>query len=111
MSARPHTILSPNPPAGGRGVGLRAFQALLLFAMLASAGYVHGVWTGRWSTSEELQQASARLQRVPMQVGNWHGLTLELDPAQAARGGVLSYVLRRYQNAKTGDAVTVLIAC
>lgn len=91
---------------------MKRFLPLVAVAALAVvSGYVHGVWTDRWSHSEELEQAVARLQRVPAVIGEWRGTAHEVDPRLIAASGTVGYQLRRYENPRTGHAAEVLIAC
>jgi EpsI family protein len=87
----------------------------LLFLTAAAAvlgeGYLYGRWTGRWHGTRELTEAAARLQSLPLTVGDWKGETLELEPAVVERAGFSGYVLRRYENQRTGAAVSLLVAC
>jgi hypothetical protein len=85
---------------------------LLVIAALTVAvdGYVHGLWTNRWENSPELEQALARLGRVPLTVGEWRGQELKLKAREVEQAGFAGYLLRRYQR-HDGSAVTVLLAC
>jgi hypothetical protein len=87
----------------------------LLFLAAAAAvlgeGYLYGRWTGRWQGSRELTEAADRLQTLPLTVGDWKGEALELDRAAVERAGFSGYVLRRYENHRTGAAVSLLVAC
>ncbi len=87
-------------------------QLMPLFAgmvLLLSAGVVHGLWTERWTSQDLVQQAVARLQTVPLAIGEWRGEELEMD---ASRRAVLPGALaRRYVNQVTGKAVTLYLGC
>jgi hypothetical protein len=89
----------------------RNLLLLVVAAVIAVDGYVYGLWTGRWTDSKELAAAVARLDRLPMTIGNWKGVALELDSAVVQKAGISGYVLRRYENLRGGAAVNVLIAC
>ncbi len=86
-------------------------RLLALIALLCAAGYVHGLWTDRWSNSGELEAALARLDRVPAAFGEWQSKDLELDPRQARQAGIARYLLRRYESRKDGRSLVVLLAC
>jgi hypothetical protein len=102
---------SPPPAAGARRTFRRVLVPAFLVALLGLSGYVHGVWTGRWAHSHELESALARLDRVPHRFGDWQGTDLDLDARQVRLGGMDGFVHRRYENPKTGHAVVVLLAC
>ncbi|MCI0458956.1 MAG: EpsI family protein [Gemmataceae bacterium] len=86
-------------------------QLVSVAALIAVSGYVHGVWTDRWSVSQELQAAVGRLGRVAPTIGDWQSQPLEMDPRQRDRAGVVGYLFRNYQHARTGKSVLVLVAC
>src|SRR5260370_19734433 len=87
------------------------FLFLIAGAVLLVDGYVYGLWTGRWNDSNELAAATARLDRVPMNFGNWKGEALELEPKVLEQAGFSGYVLRRYENTRTKAVVSLLVAC
>jgi hypothetical protein len=86
---------------------------ILALVMILVVGYAHGVWTGRWSTSRKLEEAVAQIDRVPMKVDSWQGEPLKLEDEamvlQAAH--IQGYLYRKNVNAKTGDAVSMLLVC
>jgi hypothetical protein len=86
-------------------------RLLALVILIGLSGYVHGVWTDRWSNSGELESAMSQLDRVPVKIGAWQGQDEELDPRQAQRAGFTRYLLRRYENGQTGRSLVVLLAC
>ena len=80
-------------------------------ALLVSSGLVHGYWVGRWSDSEEIDAAVARLGRIPEVIDSWHGTSLEIDRRQLEVGEIDGYTSRRYEDRRSGQAVTVLLVC
>lgn len=89
-----------------------AFKPTIGFLLLVSfIGIGHGLWTDRWVYSQELQNSLIRLDRVPMNVGDWRGENLAYEPEDMARAGIRGTVLRRYRNSRTGAAVTLLVVC
>jgi EpsI family protein len=92
----------------------RFLLILVAGAFLVGDGYVYGLWTGRWHDTQELTTAAARLDRLPQTVGKdgeWQGTSLQLDPAVVEQAEFAGYILRRYENRRTGAAVTLLVAC
>jgi hypothetical protein len=79
--------------------------------VLLLSGLVHGLWTQRWQPSSALDEAVARLDRVPLTIGSWHGQALDLDPAQAAQAGLAGWCYRRYEDAHGRGAVSVMLLC
>jgi hypothetical protein len=77
--------------------------------VLIASGVVHGVWTDRWSDQGDLVTTADRLEHLPATIGDWHGTAVEMekDPNSTLAG----MIARRYVHAKTGKAVTILLAC
>jgi hypothetical protein len=80
-------------------------------AAVIAVGLVQGSWTDRWGNSAALEEAAARLDRVPWQVGDWQGKELEMDARQMARSGVARYLARRYQNRFDHTSISILLLC
>ncbi len=80
-------------------------------ALIVAAGTVHGLWTGRWSTADPLAEPAARLAALPANFGDWQGEEQTLDAKQQERAGIAGYVLRRYQNRRGGEQVTLFLLC
>jgi hypothetical protein len=78
-------------------------------AVLIASGVVHGVWTDRWSEQTDLVAAAARLEKLPMTIGAWHGSGVELE--KDLNTSLAGMVARRYVHAGNGKAVTILLAC
>jgi hypothetical protein len=79
--------------------------------LVGTLGAVHGVFTDRWGPSGQLEQALAALDRVPAAVGDWSGEDVAYEPEDMARAGIKGCVFRRYKNARTREAVSVLLVC
>lgn len=77
--------------------------------VLAGSGVVHGVWTDRWTAQPDLADAAAKLERLPLTIGAWHGsaIDMEKDPKSSLAG----VIARRYVHATTGKSVTILLGC
>lgn len=89
----------------------RSLPAILAFPLILAAGYVHGRLTDRWTASRSSAAAVASIARLPMDLGSWHGQVQELDRAVIERGGIAGYAARRYVDARTGAAVSILLVC
>src|SRR5205823_11374713 len=62
----------------------RILPVLMALPLVIAFGVAEGQWTDRWSMSDEIEQASARLRSIPTTAGEWEGTDEELDPRQAA---------------------------
>ncbi len=89
----------------------RVGAAASALALIVFGGLVQGQWTGRWSTSRELEEAVAALDRIPLDFGDWQGRSLELDPQQVAQGEIDGYISRSYANRRSGAVVQILLVC
>ncbi len=91
----------------------RYLPIVIVAVLLVVDGYVHGLWTNRWqTTSKDLELASARLQLVPMIVGDWQGESMKpLSEREVEQAGFAGYVNRRFKNYQTGSVISILLAC
>src|SRR5438552_7452602 len=87
---------------------IRIAAALVL---IVGAGLVHGSWTNRWRPSSALTAMAARVESVPMTMGDWTATSSQMPPAELAMTGAVGYFSRSYKNPKRGMAVTVLLLC
>lgn len=79
---------------------------LAVFAVVAMA-ILHGCWVGRWDEASAAGVTTAALEEIPLNLGDWRGQTLSLDPAETAHYSGVLY--RRYTNATTGVSVAVIL--
>jgi hypothetical protein len=79
--------------------------------LLASSAIVHGLWTGRWGLSTDVQAAAARCDDLPMTIGEWDGRAGQLDPGQIQVGEIVGYCSRQYVNRRTKQHVAILLIC
>ncbi len=89
---------------------MRWFAALIGSTALIVCGIVHGFWTDRWTPPVETAEAAARLEQVPLELGDWDGEVNEVKPGEAG-AGVAGCIKRRYVNRKTGAAVSLFLVC
>jgi hypothetical protein len=89
----------------------RPLPILIVLSVIVLSGVVDGFWTDRWTVTEELHAATAKLATVPMTVGDWDGRSLEIDARALEIGEIAGYVRRFYVNRRTGSTVTLVILC
>jgi hypothetical protein len=90
---------------------LRPFYLGVAFVFILTTGVVHGLWTNRWNPSPALEQAAARLDRLPLDIGDWRGQDEDLNAIHVAIGEIKSYKLRRYIHKESKEIVSLLIVC
>jgi Protein of unknown function (DUF3485) len=86
----------------------RLIFCVLATAMLLVCGLVHGYWTDRWYPPTDLAEAAARLEEMPLVVGDWKGETVEVKPT-SVEPLLAGHLERRYINDKTGEAVSLVL--
>lgn len=88
----------------------RVVLLVLATVLLLMDGVVYGRWTDRWGSAPLVQDAVARLDRVPLRIGSWHGATVPQAEEQATRAGCAGSWVRRYERSD-GAVVFVMLAC
>ena len=76
-------------------------------AILLGTGVVHGLWSGRWGESPSVEAAAARLDQVPLTIGDWEGVDREVSVEDYRRFDFAGMETREYVNRRTGDRVTL----
>lgn len=89
----------------------RSLALLTALTLLVVAGLVHGLWSGRWGDSTELEGAVERLNRVPMRFGEWEGVDLPANVQNFEQAGAKGYLLRRYTHTRTNASFVVILMC
>ncbi len=92
----------------------RKIQGLAaLISVVILGGLLHGIMSGRWQFSAgRLDEVAPRLNDVPMLIGTWRGVTQPVEEEeQFTRHGVVSWVVRRYTDRRTGQEVEIMLLC
>lgn len=89
----------------------RTIPFLLASLFTVLCGFAHGLRTDRWVVSKALQDAAARLDKVPTRFGDWEGRDQKIDGRELEAAGIVGYVMRLYENRRDGNAVSVLLVC
>jgi hypothetical protein len=75
-----------------------------------AVGIVHGRWTNRWGYRADIVSAGARLEQLPLVIGDWSAnANVPLDPPTARLLQCTGTVNRVYVNSKTGDRVSIAV--
>jgi hypothetical protein len=88
---------------------LRILPLIVGGAVLLVSGLVNGLMTSRWSVSEELHTASARLEALPMKLGDWEGQSYQMDERQLTVAEAAGHLSRRYTHRRTGAEISLLV--
>jgi hypothetical protein len=89
----------------------RTLPMATALVLVIAAGLVHGQWTRRWGRSDAVESAAARLERIPLTLGDWHAQSETLSRRQLEVAEIAGYVARRYENRAGKGAVTILLVC
>jgi hypothetical protein len=87
----------------------RLAAGVFSLALIGATGVCHGVWTGRWHAAPDLTPMIAALDRIPMNIGQWHGKPASLDPGEIERTGASGSWMRTYEHESSGEIVSVLL--
>jgi len=91
---------------------MRRFAPLACCLVLVGGlGVVHGLYSDRWGPSHRLENSVEALKRVPSSFGDWTGEDLPFDPTDMAHAGIEGTLVRRYDNARTRESISLLIVC
>jgi hypothetical protein len=90
---------------------MRYLTLLAAAGLVAGAAVVHGKRTERWGPSIDVLTAAARVNDVPMTIGEWEATSEELNPRHLKAAGVAGYISRRYVHRHTKTEISVLVLC
>jgi hypothetical protein len=80
--------------------------------LILGAGVGHGLWTNRWSTSNEPQHSADKVPGVSLRLGDWEGRDgPALEEDVRAIGQIVGYVNRAYMRADTQQVISMQILC
>jgi hypothetical protein len=90
----------------------RTLPVVAALALVLACGLVGGRWAARGSKPLEVEAAVARLDRIPEVIGDWRGRpAMALDRRVLAMAEIAGYVSRRYEDRRSGAAVSLLVVC
>jgi hypothetical protein len=99
-------------------VPLRLLSFAAALALVLGSGWVHGMWSGRWQEQDSLVEAVARVDQVPLTLGDsatapptWTARPEETDEGSFAQTGALAYWARTYTHASGNHHVLVILMC
>jgi hypothetical protein len=87
---------------------LRLIASLTACGLALLCGLVHGYWTDRWNAPTDARDAGARLEQIPLTIGEWDGQAVEVKASQI-EAALTGNVQRRYVNRLTGETVTLAL--
>ncbi len=90
----------------------RGLTVALAAGLLIISGIVYGLRTDRWSMSERRVEMAANLEKLPIQIGDWTGKDLPLDPRVKRYAEADAILQRRYarqEDAKQIEATLIIL--
>jgi hypothetical protein len=86
----------------------RLLFSLLATVLVLACGLVHGYWTDRWYPPKDTVEAAARLEQVPLTVGEWDGHDLDVK-ATSIEPLLAGHMTRRYVNRVNGETISIAL--
>jgi hypothetical protein len=90
---------------------MRYAMLLTGVVVLLTGGVLHGLWTNRWQPSTAAEQAAARLDLLPTQVGGWNSEPFEQKEEDLVLTGALNHYSRMFRHPSTNEQVLVMLLC
>ncbi|HWY86581.1 MAG TPA: exosortase-associated EpsI family protein [Gemmataceae bacterium] len=90
---------------------MRFVLVILAFLAVIVPGVGHGLLTDRWFVSTQLQDFTTRLANVPMDIQDWQGENVVVDPRQIAHADLAGYVGRRFTHRTSRFQLSILLTC
>ncbi len=88
----------------------RVFPLVAGIVVIVVSGFVDGQWTQPWEKSAELEEAVARLNRIPETVGNWKAQrAFEVDPEEIQLAGAEGSWIRRFTSTNNDTVLVVVL--
>jgi hypothetical protein len=88
---------------------LRGLVIVLVASAVVAVGLLEGIWSNRWGSSEDNELTAARLERIPMNLGNWMGTDAPLDAKIIRVAEATGSLSRVYVNRQTGARIDILL--
>ena len=85
----------------------RSLAFLFALTALLTGGYVHGLYSERWRTSNELEFGIERLPTVPLEIDGWKAEEIESNQAEFDLAGARGYWSRIYR--KDGQEILAIL--
>ena len=89
----------------------RCWPVLPACCILIAAAAAHGLRTDRWGATDDLAVTAARLDAIPLKIGDWEGVTIDLPPEQVKAAHVSGLFVRRYTHRYTRAEVLIMLLC
>jgi hypothetical protein len=89
----------------------RTFSWLVAFFLVIGAGVAQGLRTDRWSLSSEPAASAAKLDGLPLTLGDWDATDEKMEATEKDLAEIADYKLRTYTNKVTHKSVKILIMC
>ncbi|HBI43176.1 MAG TPA: hypothetical protein DDY78_10020 [Planctomycetales bacterium] len=89
----------------------RFLPLIVAVSAVVAAGVMHGLRTDRWGAKADVKAAAARLDDVPLKVGEWEGRPMEIDARQLTVAEADGHLSRYYVHRRTGAEVAVVVLC
>lgn len=85
--------------------------AAIAVVLMGVVTYVEGTWSERWAKADSpvLKEWCAKMQKLPMTIGEWEGKQLAQNQEELDYAGIAGSVSREYRNRNTGQVVSMFL--
>jgi exosortase len=90
---------------------VRVMPFVVAICVVVLSGIVHGRWVNRWRISRDIELAVAKLDRLPMDFGDWRGRPQTVDRRALTAASLDGLVTRHYENHRTGRTTSLVLVC
>jgi hypothetical protein len=89
----------------------RTAAIALAAGLLLLCGIAHGLRADRWQPSAALADALPRIERVPLDLGDWKATPVQADKAAFDQAGAQAWWVRQYRHPRRDVPLTVVLMC
>ncbi len=90
---------------------LRKLPVLIAIPLVAAYGLAEGIWSNRWQTSNDLNQAVDRMKDVPLHFGEWQGSDQSMNEDELRQFDMAACLVRTYTNRSTYETIRIVLIC
>jgi hypothetical protein len=90
---------------------IRRQAIIIALGLLLISGLWHGLCTERWQPSAALGEAIARVEHVPLQIGDWQGQAEKEEADEFDMAGARGHWTRTYVHKHGGARLLVILMC
>jgi hypothetical protein len=90
---------------------VRPLPVLAAACVLGLTGLAHGIRSDRWRVGAEVQAAAARLQKLPVQVGDWDGRAVDVTADEIRVAQMAGHYSQKFSHRISAEEASMLLLC